>query len=117
MVEKLVGEKPGDGPGVCDPEKIARMAAELRVLRVRRGDPQQITRRRLAAGARALALPSPTTRAEIAEQLNIIYDGMLALQSLDDLGNKEANDKAMRDIDTLQGQYDYLKTKLKATEK
>jgi len=72
-----------------------------------------VTKRRLADGDRALALPEPTTKQEIAEQLVVIWDGMLALQSLDDLGSEEANNKAYANLNTLQGHYDQLKAKLK----
>jgi hypothetical protein len=72
-----------------------------------------VTKRRLADGARAKALSEPTTKAEIEAQLETIYDGMLALQSLDDLGSDEANNQAFRDLDELQARYDRLKAKLK----
>jgi hypothetical protein len=72
-----------------------------------------IDRRRLADGDRALALPAPKNRAELREQLPIIHDGMLALQSLDDLG-EEGNRRAHENFSKLEKRYDYLKARLEA---
>lgn len=80
---------------------------------------QTLTGRRLEDGARALALPAlpeSVTKAEIERQLEILYQGMVALQSLDDLGSEEANAKAWSDMETLQARFDALSVKLKAME-
>lgn len=79
-----------------------------------RDDPR--TRRRLAAGEEAKALPEPTTATEIRKQLDVLYDGMVALQSLDDLGSEEANQKAWDDMLALQKRYDALRARLTKME-
>jgi hypothetical protein len=68
-------------------------------------------RRRLADGDRALALPTPHSIDEIREQLEIINTGMLALQSLDDLG-EEGNRRAAENLRELEKRYDALKARL-----
>jgi len=70
--------------------------------------------RRLADGARALALPAPQDPAEIRAQLEVIHAGMLALQSLDDLG-EESNRRAHEDLRELEKRYAALKTRLGGT--
>jgi hypothetical protein len=75
-----------------------------------------VTRRRLADGARALALPEPTTYDEAQAQIDVVSDGMRALQSLDDLG-EEANSKAERDFQTLSIKHATLTAKRNALRK
>jgi hypothetical protein len=68
-------------------------------------------RRRIADGDRALALPDPNSDDEIRQQLTIIFDGMLALQSLDDLG-EEGNRKAFQKLEKLQARHTELTLQL-----
>lgn len=75
--------------------------------------PSQFDRRRLNDGARAMGLNQPKTLAEMEEQLRVIGDGALAMQSLDDLGSPEANKKAWDDMIELQARYDALEKKIK----
>jgi hypothetical protein len=69
-------------------------------------------RRRIADGERALALPTPQSIDEIREQLEIIHTGMLALQSLDDLG-EEANRRAHENLRELERRYEAFTERLK----
>lgn len=55
---------------------------------------------RLAKMAAALQLECPRTRLELQRQIEQLYEGIRAAQSLDDLG-MEANSKAMLDHDQL----------------
>jgi len=71
-----------------------------------------VTKRRLADGEQAGALAEPATDAEIEAQLNILHDGIAALQSLDDLGSNEANQRAWNDMLALQKKYARLRQKL-----
>lgn len=74
-----------------------------------------VTVRRLADGARAIllsALATPKSADAIRERLTVIYDGMLALQSLDDLG-EEDNKRAASDLAKLEQHYAELNKKLK----
>lgn len=68
-------------------------------------------RRRIADGDRALALPDPNNADEIRQQLVIIFDGMLALQSLDDLG-EEGNQQAFQKLEKLQARHNELTLQL-----
>lgn len=84
--------------------------------RIFRRDP--VTRRRLADGERALVLAAgvgkfaeTATRVEIEQQLEVIDDGIRALQSLDDLGSEEANRRAWADMLELQERHAWLKAK------
>jgi len=61
-----------------------------------------IDQRRLNGGARAMALEEPRTLREIEEQISAIYAGAVALQSMDDLGSPEANQRAWDDMLELQ---------------
>jgi hypothetical protein len=72
-------------------------------------------RRRLADGARALALPDSRNPDDIREQLEIIHVGMLALQSLDDLG-EEGNRRAHEDLCELEKRYEKLQALLKTCD-
>ncbi len=73
-----------------------------------------LDRRRLADGSRALAEAehTPETAEEIRAQLEVVGDGIAALQSLDDLGSDEANASAARDHDELWVRYRALKKSL-----
>jgi hypothetical protein len=61
-------------------------------------------RRRIADGDRALALPDPQSDDEIRAQLEILHDGICALQSLDDLG-EEGNRRAHENLCELEKRY------------
>lgn len=64
--------------------------------------PNSVDRRRLRDGAGALALPEPKTLEEMKAQLQVLWDGAVALQSTDDLGSPEANEKTWNDMLELQ---------------
>jgi hypothetical protein len=66
--------------------------------------PTSVDQRRIADGDRALALPDPESVTEIYQQLAIIFDGMAALQSLDDLG-EEGNLRAAQSLRTLEARH------------
>ena len=73
-------------------------------------------RRRIADGDRALRLPDSQDPDEIRAQLAIIHDGMLALQSLDDLG-EEDNRRAHANLHELEKRYEILQARLGNTKK
>lgn len=75
--------------------------------------PSVIDRRRLRDGAHALAVSArtPATIAETRAQLEVVSDGIAAMQSLDDLG-PEGNAQAMHDHDELWKRYKALKEQL-----
>ncbi len=79
--------------------------------------PTRLDQRRLNDGAGAAALREPKTVKEIKEQIETISDGIRALQSLDDLGSKEANDAAWNQMLELQKKEDDLKKKLQALKR
>lgn len=60
---------------------------------------------RLQQGDEALALDDPTTPEEAAQYLQIVRDGIIALQSVQDLGSDRANDLAWRNLQTLEAKY------------
>jgi len=68
----------------------------------------QVTTRRIMDGEKAFALPEPKNKKEAAGQLDILSDGIRALQSLDDLGCTEANNEVMFMHDTLMKKYKRL---------
>lgn len=70
-----------------------------------------VDRRRIADGERALALPEPRSPDEIRAHLEIIDDGLRALQSLDDLG-EEDNRRAHENFRELTKRHDALKARL-----
>jgi CxxC-x17-CxxC domain-containing protein len=73
-----------------------------------------ITERRLRDGARAMALPEPgplTTLQQLQEQIDIAQDGILALQSTDDLG-EELNRKVQNDLTELFSRVERWKERL-----
>ena len=74
--------------------------------------PHPTDQRRLNDGARAMALSEPKNLKEMEEQLRVIYDGALALQSMDDLGSPEANQRAWDDMIELQRRGDALRKKI-----
>jgi hypothetical protein len=78
--------------------------------------PTKIDKRRLQDGEKASSLTEPQTEQEIRQQLEILADGIRALQSLDDLGSEAANDAAWEDMLALQRKYDRLKKKLPKTQ-
>ena len=78
--------------------------------------PNPIDQRRLNDGIKAMALSEPKTLKEMRVQLLVVFDGMLALQSLDDLGSPEANQKAWDDMIELQRRYDTLIAKIAELE-
>jgi hypothetical protein len=69
--------------------------------------------RRLRDGARAARLPEPETPEEIRSQLEILSDGIRALQSLDDLGSPEANQRAWDQMVALQAKHARLEEKIR----
>ena len=74
--------------------------------------PHPVDQRLLNDGARAMALTEPKTLKEMEEQLRIIYDGALALQSMDNLGSPEANQQAWDDMLELQRRAEALSKKI-----
>ena len=74
--------------------------------------PSQVDRRRLRDGAEALALPEPKTLEEMEAQLQILWDGAVALQSTDDLGSLEANQQTWNDMLELQRRAHDLERKI-----
>ena len=57
-----------------------------------------VTFRRLRDGATAMGLAMPTTLSELKAARDTIRDGLCALQSLDDLGSEEENQRAWDDM-------------------
>lgn len=74
--------------------------------------PSKIDARRLRDGASAASLPEPKTVEEIQAQLEVLGDGIAAMQSLDDLGSPEANQQAWDDMCALSKRYEELKARL-----
>jgi hypothetical protein len=79
--------------------------------------PSAVDTRRLKDGATALDVSSRPagTPAEIRAQLEVIHDGIAALQSLDDLG-PEGNAKAQRDEEELWKRMKELEQRLQDLE-
>jgi len=67
-----------------------------------------LTRRRIQDGERAINLGEPTTKEEIKAQIQIISDGIRAIQSTDDLG-PEMNKKLYEDENKLWKKLDRLR--------
>jgi len=104
-----------DARGTCSCSEIVKA---LRALTLSRVPPSSaIDRRRLHTGAQALVATEklPETIAEIRAQLEVVHDGIAALQSLDDLGS-EANARAESDQRELWKRYEAHKSKLKQLE-
>jgi len=57
--------------------------------------------------------PEPATPEEIRSQLEILSDGIRALQSLDDLGSPEANQRAWDQMVALQAKHARLEEKVR----
>jgi hypothetical protein len=74
----------------------------------RRAGPDSRDLCRLLKGDEALALGEPQSREEVRDQLDLLRDGIIALQSLGDLGSPDANDLATRNLVALQTKYDRL---------
>jgi len=72
-----------------------------------------VDQRRLRDGARALNLSKPRTRKEMKAALQVLWDGAVALQSVDDLGSPEANQQAWDDMLALQRKAQALERKIK----
>ncbi len=102
----LLPERPQGGPSVPPwPEfmsKCAEFRASLEDLPLK---PSRRDQERLRLGAWALALPGADNR-EQAEALGTeLSRAIAAMQSLDDLGTPEANEKAEKDLAALQERY------------
>jgi hypothetical protein len=100
-------------------ERIAAAANGMPAWKIdRRNRPAATQRdqRRIADGNRALALPDPQSPDEIRDQLTIIHDGMLSLQSLDDLG-EEGNRAAHENLRELERRYEALKARLRSAKR
>jgi hypothetical protein len=78
----------------------------------RRTSPTPIDQRRLEDGARAMALKDPKTKDEVQDHLEILHTGIVALQSMQDLGSSEANRAAHEDMRILEEKQRRLKSKL-----
>lgn len=78
--------------------------------------PTLVDQRRLRDGAKAQLLDEPKTAKEIRAQLDVLHDGIAALQSLDDLGSEEANDQAWNDMLALQRKAEVLRERLRQLE-
>ena len=77
----------------------------------------QLDESRLQMGAEGMHLGLPKDRAEIIKQIDQLEDSIIAMQSLDDLGSDEENDRAWNDMKALQKAQDALKKSLKETKK
>ncbi len=66
---------------------------------------------RLQKGADAKLLPEPKTEAEARRVIVELTDAVLAMQSLDDLGSFQANQKAWGDLCDLEHRLETLKSK------
>lgn len=73
-----------------------------------------IDKRRLRDGFRAEALldQEPQSPEELKEHLEILSDGIVAMQSLDDLGSPAANQAAMEQMRALFRRYEQLKERV-----
>lgn len=77
----------------------------------------QVDRRRLRDGAEALTLSEPKTLKEMEDQLQVLWDGAVALQSTDDMGSPEANEKVWNDMLELQQRAQALEKKIEQLKK
>lgn len=68
---------------------------------------------RLQKGDEALALGEPLSWEEAREQLEILRDAVIALQSIGDLGTSAANELASRNLVAVQAKYDRLRENLR----
>ncbi len=78
--------------------------------------PTVIDQRRLQDGANAKCHDESKTAKEIRAQLDVLSDGITALQCLDDLGSQEANEQAWNDMLALQRKEGILKKQLRQLE-
>jgi hypothetical protein len=99
-------------------ERITAAAYGMSAQKIEQRSPPvtQRDQRRIADGDRALTLPDPQNSDEIREQLAVIHDGMLALQSLDDLG-EEGNRRANENFHALKKRYDALQARLEGAKR
>lgn len=72
---------------------------------------------RLKKGAAALALPEPVTVEAMRARLPVLHEAICAMQSLDDLGSKGANQQADADGLELQRRYRVLEQCIKLAGK
>lgn len=79
--------------------------------------PTAIDQRRLRNGAEAAALPEVSALEQKKRQLWHLHDGVCALQSLNDLGSPEENQRAWDDMCALQKRYDKLKDEIAEMER
>lgn len=73
------------------------------------------TIRRLNDGEEALSLqtkPLPDTLEKLQDLRGKLHDGIVALQSLDDLGSEDANQRAWDDMLELQSRYTQVEAKI-----
>lgn len=76
-----------------------------------------ITKRRLKDGDKSLSINTdnlPDTIEELKDIKNQLHDGIVALQSLDDLGSEDANKDAFDNMLALQYRYDLVEKKIKS---
>jgi hypothetical protein len=72
---------------------------------------------RLRDGAKAieaLAKPEPVTLEEHEAQLEVVMQGARALQSLDDLGSRNSNNRAWKDLVRLSDRIEILEGRIKS---
>ena len=81
--------------------------------------PSAVDKRRLKDGQEALELGTdlPTDLVELGVLRAELSTGICALQSLDDLGSEEANQRAWNDMLELQKRYQRVVKKIKKLEK
>ena len=74
-----------------------------------------VTKRRLRDGAEAMNLEVRTDVGldQLIDLRNQLHDGIAALQSLDDLGSEEANQRAWDDMLELQKRYAKVEKQIK----
>lgn len=81
--------------------------------------PSARDRRRLNDGDEALGLGTnlPTNLRDLETVRGELHDGIVALQSLDDLGSDEDNQRAWNDMLELQKRYDRVDKRIKELKK
>jgi hypothetical protein len=96
--DKVPGSSPGSGAIIYNTTEIWYCSTWRYIVE------NQVDRRRLRDGAEALALNdrAPKTLEEMEAQLQALRDGAVALQSTDDLGSLEANERVWNDMLELQ---------------
>lgn len=80
-----------------------------------RSKPSPVDRRRLKDGALALAASQtwPATDDELTALIDQLRDAAAAMQSLDDLGSPELNQKAQRDLDEIMRRHGAAQDRLR----